>query len=49
MIIMAEKKQSEKERARMYFKRLKAGMGISHDELLLVKRYYPHMRNCEWD
>lgn len=42
---MAEKKKmSEKDEARMYFKRMKAGMMISMEELNLVKKYYPILR-----
>lgn len=42
---MAEKKKlSEKDKAHMLFKRLKAKMKLSGDELNLVKKYYPFLR-----
>lgn len=41
---MAKKKQTDKQKAHMFFKRLKAGMKVTDDEFELVKRYYPSMR-----
>lgn len=39
-----KKKMSEKDRAHMYFKRMKAGMDLTRYEFDLVKKYYPFMR-----
>lgn len=42
---MSNKKQTEKQNARMYFKQMKAGMDITADQYKQVCRYYPYMRN----
>jgi transposase-like protein len=44
---MAKKKQTDKQKAHMFFKRLKAGMKVADDEFELVKRYYPY--GLYWD
>lgn len=41
---MPNKPMTDKARARMYFKRHKAGMTLTNGEILLVKRFYPFMR-----
>ena len=42
--ISAFKEQTPKERARMLFKRSKAGMALTDDEVKTVKQFYPFMR-----
>lgn len=41
---MTNKPMTDKARARMYFKRWKAGMTLKPDEILMVKKFYPFMR-----
>ena len=41
---MAKKPMTDKAKARMYFKRWKAGMTLTLEEILMVKKYYPFMR-----
>jgi hypothetical protein len=41
---MPEKPMSDKRKAHMLFKRFKAGMSITDDEMILVKQYYPFVR-----
>ena len=42
---MTNKPQTDKQKAHMYFKQRKAGMPVSPENMVLVKRYYPGMRN----
>lgn len=42
---MSNKPLTDKKNARMYFKRLKAGMDITADQYKLVCRFYPFMKN----
>ena len=37
--------QTDKQRAHMYFKQHKIGMSLTNEEIQLVKRFYPFMRN----
>lgn len=38
------KQRNRKKDAHMYFKRHKAGMELTDDQIALVKRFYPFMR-----
>lgn len=42
---MTNKPQSERKAARMYFKKMKAGMDITAEQYKQVCRYYPFMKN----
>jgi hypothetical protein len=37
-------KQTAKKEAHMYFKRHKAGMELTDEQIKIVKRFYPFMR-----
>lgn len=41
---MTNKPQTDKQQARMYFKRMKAGMDITGEQYALVCRFYPFMK-----
>ena len=37
--------QTDKQRAHMYFKQHKIGISLTDEEMQLVKRFYPFMRD----
>lgn len=43
---MTNKPMTDRAQARMYFKRWKAGMAVSPDEVLLIQKWYPFMRTA---